>query len=148
MQNLRNEGFDSFPCKVVRTGDLMADSVKVFNLILNKNISSLDSIVLELPDNSILLTLHRQETTKPEVIKDVVKFLNKIAEGTTIIFPIHPRTRKVIEELNLNFDQNIHVIEPVGYLEMQFLLSKCKHVITDSGGLQRKLIYIVSLVCC
>jgi UDP-GlcNAc3NAcA epimerase len=138
MQNLRNEGFDSFPCKVVRTGDLMADSVSVFNKLLNKNISSLDPTTIELPDNSILLTLHRQETTKPEVIKDVVKFLNEIAKDTEIIFPIHPRTRKVIEELNITLDQNIHVIDPVGYLEMQYLLSKCKHVITDSGGLQKE----------
>ena len=123
---------------VVRTGDLMADSVSVFNSLLNENMSSLDPIVLGLPNDSILLTLHRQETTKPEVIKDVVKFLNEIAKDTEVIFPIHPRTRKVVEELKLTFHQNIHVIEPVGYFEMQYLLGKCKHVITDSGGLQKE----------
>jgi UDP-GlcNAc3NAcA epimerase len=138
IENLLNEGFDNFPCKVVKTGDLMADSVSLFKLILKNNLSSLDPVVLGLPTNSILLTIHRQETTKPEVIKDVVKFLNEIAKDKIFIFPMHPRTRSVVKELNLVFHDNIHVIEPVGYLEMQYLLSKCNHVITDSGGLQKE----------
>ncbi len=138
IENLHKEGFASFPCKLVRTGDLMADSVMVFREIIQKFPEKVNQEISQLPQHGILVTIHRQETTKPEVIGSVIEFLNRVAETQTIIFPIHPRTKKVIQEAGLKLNANVHCIDPVGYLEMQYLLTTCQHVITDSGGLQKE----------
>lgn len=138
MTNLLNEGFESFPCRIVRTGDLMADCVSVFGKMLKDENVLLKSEIPNLPKDGVLVTIHRQETTKPNILKDVVAFLNKISLDHPIIFPIHPRTQKVINSLGLKLDNRVQVIDPVGYLEMQYLLKFCLHVITDSGGLQKE----------
>lgn len=138
IKNLQEEGFEKFPCKLIRTGDLMADSVSVFCKLIDEHPEQLDKQVLQLPQNGILVTIHRQETTKIGIIEHVIEFLNQLAAEHPVIFPIHPRTRKVIRDQQLVLHKNIHCIDPVGYLDMQYLLRSCKHVITDSGGLQKE----------
>lgn len=138
LRNLINEGFDKFPCKIVRTGDLMADLVSVFKTSLPIGDSSLNSYIKDLPVNGVLLTIHRQESTQPVILREIIMFLNEVSLESEIIFPIHPRTSKILAELDLKLSDKINVIEPVGYVEMQFLLSQCDHVITDSGGLQKE----------
>src|SRR5690606_21528844 len=55
------------------------------------------------------------------------------------ILPLHPRTKNKLESYNYNFSQSsIKFIEPVGYLEMVYLLKNCDAVMTDSGGLQKE----------
>jgi UDP-N-acetylglucosamine 2-epimerase (non-hydrolysing) len=56
------------------------------------------------------------------------------AKGLPVIFPIHPRTAKIIESLNINA-ANLHIVEPLGYLEFNYLVQHAKAVITDSGGI-------------
>lgn len=138
VENLLKEGFASFDIKVVRTGDLMADSVFYFSRLVNERPDIIDSSVKALPEDGVLVTIHRQETTKPAVLSEVVGFLNDTANSHQLIFPIHPRTRKVLQDLGDEISTRIHVIEPVGYLEMQYILSRSSHVITDSGGLQKE----------
>jgi len=84
-----------------------------------------------------LLTLHRASNTDdPEVLKMILGALAKLS--TTIVFPIHPRTRKRLGEFEISVPSNVCLIEPVGYLEMLALLKDCERVLTDSGGLQKE----------
>lgn len=138
IENLQKEGFHNFPCKLVRTGDLMADSALVYTSMLEEKPSLVSSVVKKIDKPFIVCTIHRQESTQKEVLPFIVDFLNEVASEEYILFPIHPRTRKLCEEWELKFHENINIIDPVGYFDMQYLLKNCTHVITDSGGLQKE----------
>ena len=82
-------------------------------------------------------SIHRAENTDDlDRLKNIISALNIIAETTDIVMPVHPRTRKIIKEHALQ--THFRMIDPVGYLEMVYLLEKCKFVMTDSGGLQKE----------
>jgi len=66
--------------------------------------------------------------------------------GTEIIFPAHPRTRKVIRKWGIPVPPNIRMTEPMGYMTFQFMLSRSEKVITDSGALQKEA-YIAGKPC-
>lgn len=104
---------------------------------LLKKINSINDI-----DNfSILFTLHRAENVdNPVILKRILKAINSTRSGK-VLFPIHPRTRKMIEKFDLaNYVDNeiITTTEPLGYFEMLKALDKCNLVVTDSGGLQKE----------
>ena len=134
-QNLKREGFKNFDCSFYNSGDIMFDSVRFFssNLLFSKNV--VDGIYLK--ENSyIIATIHRQENTNLNSLRIIIKALNKINKSTPVIFPIHPRTKKIISDFEIKID--FKVIDPVGYLEMLQLLKFCRAVVTDSGGLQKE----------
>ncbi|MDU8884636.1 UDP-N-acetylglucosamine 2-epimerase (non-hydrolyzing) [Yeosuana sp. MJ-SS3] len=82
-----------------------------------------------------VLTLHRPSNVDEE--EQFVTLLNLITSLTKdfhIIFPAHPRTRKILETLNFNF-KNLHFISPLGYLEFNYLVKNALGVLTDSGGI-------------
>jgi UDP-GlcNAc3NAcA epimerase len=82
-----------------------------------------------------LLTIHRAETVdNKEALEEIFGAL-KIT-GKKFIFPIHPRTRKNIEEFKIVIPENVEVINPVGYKKMLSYLGSCQKVLTDSGGIQ------------
>ncbi|MFA5599024.1 MAG: UDP-N-acetylglucosamine 2-epimerase [Phenylobacterium sp.] len=85
--------------------------------------------------NWLLMTIHRQENTTVDRINHIFDECKK--SYCDIIFPIHPRTKKIIEQHNIDVPKNIKIIEPLGYFEMLDALSKCKGVITDSGGVSK-----------
>ena len=96
-----------------------------------------------------LVTVHRAENTDFENrLSEIVAGLSEM--DTDIIFPIHPRTRKKLMEFGLwegiNNLENMHIMEPVGYLEFLFLLSNAKLMITDSGGIQKEA-FLLSIPC-
>ena len=66
----------------------------------------------------------------------MVQALNTINESKPVIIPIHPRTRSIIKDNNI--EVSFQMINPVGYLEMIWLIQNCSLVITDSGGLQKE----------
>ncbi|PJE62892.1 hypothetical protein COU88_02485, partial [Candidatus Roizmanbacteria bacterium CG10_big_fil_rev_8_21_14_0_10_39_6] len=90
---------------------------------------------------SILFTLHRAENVdNPQILEKILKSINHIKTGK-IIFPIHPRTRKMIElyELNNLIDnETIITTSPLSYFDVLKILKQCDLVITDSGGLQKE----------
>jgi UDP-GlcNAc3NAcA epimerase len=93
----------------------------------------------DLPGKFILATIHRAENTdKAERLKSIFAGFEKIGKEFPIILPLHPRTRKTIETLDLKTSNSIKIIDPVGYPEMIYLLEKCMLVMTDSGGLQKE----------
>ena len=91
---------------------------------------------LELKERQyIVMTLHR-----PANVDDTSKFQKLISEignssrGMPIIFPVHPRTKKILQTMGITFKQ-IHLVEPMSYLEFNFLVERSFAVITDSGGI-------------
>lgn len=139
--NLEREGFSSFDCKVIKSGDVMQDAANIFTQFAQRP-------NVDIPDDYILCTIHRQENTDDEVkLKSILESLNLIVKDRKIILPIHPRTKNKISQYNLNslISVNLSLIEPVGYLEMLYLLKKCSLVITDSGGLQKEAFFFHKL---
>ena len=136
VENLEREGFRNFTCQIVNSGDVMHDSALFYAKLSDKQSSIIEQ--LKLTDQSFsLATLHRQENTNdPEKLKDIFNALDTLNNHTKVIMPLHPRTRKIIDELGIQ--HRFEVIDPVGYLDMIQLLKKCNLVLTDSGGLQKE----------
>lgn len=85
--------------------------------------------------NYLVLTLHRPANV--DEIKKLEQTLIKILEhsgGLPVIFPVHPRTMKILESLNLPHSQ-LHLLEPLSYLQFNYLVQHSKAVLTDSGGI-------------
>jgi UDP-GlcNAc3NAcA epimerase len=85
----------------------------------------------------VLCTIHRQENTDdPENLRTIFAALNEINREIRVVLPIHPRTRKIIGQLNIQPD--FEPIDPVGYFDILELLKNSRLVITDSGGMQKE----------
>lgn len=87
--------------------------------------------------NYIVLTLHRPNNVDDSA--NLQRLLDEIINssgGLPVVFPVHPRTRKVLgSSVNSLVSRNIHLTEPLGYLEFNYLVERAKAVITDSGGI-------------
>ena len=83
-------------------------------------------------------TVHRAENTTPEVLPGLVRGLVRLAEHYPLLWPVHPRTRRLLEDLKLPVSPRIALLPPVGYLAMLALLSGARALCTDSGGLQEE----------
>lgn len=86
-------------------------------------------------DKYFLVTLHRPANV--DIADNLARLLNMIIAGTAgfpVIFPVHPRTRKTLENENVN-DERLFQTEPLGYLEFIYLLKHARAIITDSGGI-------------
>jgi len=131
IENLKNEGYESLDCKIVKTGDVMQDGAIFYkNLAVKPNV--------EIKKDFILCTIHRAENTDDEIrLKGIFEALKEIAKEKQVILPLHPRTKKILENLKLDIN-SLTIIEPVGYLEMIWLIDNCDFVMTDSGGLQKE----------
>lgn len=90
------------------------------------------------PGELALCTVHRAENTAAEVLPDLLRGLAKVAEHHPICWPLHPRTRKMMEQLRLAVPPRIQVLPPLGYLDILALLSSARALLTDSGGLQEE----------
>ena len=91
----------------------------------------------------LLLTLHRAENTDDQSrLIDLLKYVEYFAqqEQLKIIFPIHPRTRKICNQYKIDLDA-FQLIEPLGYFDIQNLIQHARYVFTDSGGLQKEAYY-------
>ncbi|MCG3677401.1 non-hydrolyzing UDP-N-acetylglucosamine 2-epimerase [Aliarcobacter butzleri] len=131
IENLKNEGYEKLDCKIVKSGDVMQDGAMFYrNLAIKPNI--------EIKKDFILCTIHRAENTDDEYrLRSIFEALEEIAKDKQVILPLHPRTKKILENLKLDIN-NLNIIEPVGYLEMVWLIDNCDFVMTDSGGLQKE----------
>jgi UDP-GlcNAc3NAcA epimerase len=134
--NLKEEGFFNFGTKIVKTGDVMYDAALFYAQKSGKK--SLIVIDRALRTNDfVLATIHRAENTDDNIrLSSILRALNKIAEKQRVILPLHPRTKKIVQQngIVLKFD----VIDPVGYFDMLELLKNCAVVMTDSGGVQKE----------
>jgi UDP-N-acetylglucosamine 2-epimerase (non-hydrolysing) len=82
-----------------------------------------------------LLTLHRPSNVdEPEKLKTILEAIHASTHPMPVIFPVHPRTRQVLEKINLHFP-GMRLIDPQGYLEFIYLVKNAQGIITDSGGI-------------
>jgi UDP-N-acetylglucosamine 2-epimerase (non-hydrolysing) len=82
-----------------------------------------------------VLTLHRPSNVDEELqLKKLLTQITELGKDYPIIFPVHPRTKKLLDGLKLHFD-NLHYVDPLGYLEFNYLVKHAKAVLTDSGGI-------------
>jgi UDP-N-acetylglucosamine 2-epimerase (non-hydrolysing) len=85
--------------------------------------------------NYIVLTLHRPANVDGEYkLKELLEEIEKQSRGLNIVFPVHPRTAKKLTEIGFT-SPNMHFVEPLSYLEFNYLVDKAKCIITDSGGI-------------
>ena len=139
IENLKNEGFERMNCKVVKTGDVMLDGA-----IFYKKLAIKPSFKIE--ENFVLCTIHRAENTDSAAnLKCIFDALGEISKEVQVILPLHPRTKKVIESHNIKIS-NLTIVDPLGYLEMVWLIDNCNIILTDSGGLQKEA-YFFSKQC-
>lgn len=137
VQNLLKEGISEK--KIFFVGNVMIDSLlrlrerAEISMILKR--LNLDS------DQYAVLTLHRPSNVDiKEVFDEILAALEEIQKEIKIVFPIHPRSKKMIEEFGwegrVNGLKNLVLSEPIGYLDFLKLVSNSKFVMTDSGGIQ------------
>ncbi|PKN51542.1 MAG: UDP-N-acetylglucosamine 2-epimerase (non-hydrolyzing) [Deltaproteobacteria bacterium HGW-Deltaproteobacteria-13] len=85
------------------------------------------------------MTLHRPSNVDDKnTFLGIAGALNEIAKELIILFPVHPRTKKMMEQFNIHFSDNIKLLPPLGFKESLFLWKDAKIVLTDSGGLQEE----------
>jgi UDP-GlcNAc3NAcA epimerase len=110
-------------------GDVMADALRIFApLARGRGPAAAEPYVA--------LTIHRQANTEPERLRAIVTALAKT--DAAFVFPVHPRTRHVLDEAGIALPENVQAIEPLGFLEMLDLTAGARSVVTDSGGLQKE----------
>ncbi len=111
-------------------GDVMADATRIFLPIACERAPAATE------EPYVVLTLHREANTEPERLRGLVAAVN--AAPWPFVFPVHPRTRAVLDAHGIELGPGIRAIEPLGYLEMLALVAGAARVVTDSGGLQKE----------
>jgi len=134
MDNLKKENIKE---GVYFTGDIMYDLFLKMKPYFDETI--INKFYLE-ENKYVVTTIHRDfNTDNKSNLKAILKELDEISKEIKVVFPIHPRTKKRIEEFDLKqYTKNILMIEPLDYLSMMGLVQKSLFVITDSGGLQKE----------
>lgn len=141
VQQLAAEGINH---QVNWVGDVMLDA-----FMLTLPIARRKSTILELMQLSAqkyaLVTIHRAANTDNHLrLAGIVDALNQAP--IPVVFPAHPRTRNALESSQLTFNDNVRIIEPVGYLDMLVLEENAGIIATDSGGVQREA-YFLQVPC-
>ena len=140
--NLALEGY--LPKDIFITGNSVVDTC-FRNLKIAENSSTIiDDLNLDNLNNIITFTMHRAENVDDKQrLQSIIGALMELKDFN-IIFPIHPRTKKTLENFGLykKFESlpHIHITKPIGYLDFLVLISKSIIILTDSGGLQEEAI--------
>ena len=123
---------------VINTGDVMYDVLLYAGELAERKSTALERLGLSVK-SYYLMTLHRAESTdSPDRLEELMNFVSRVSGGKTVIFPMHPRTRKLYEAAKLKFADNIRIIEPVSYFDMVLLMKNSLLILTDSGGMQKE----------
>ena len=151
VENLKAEGITK---RVHLVGDVMVDAVLFYIDLARQRYTNIKNIELVdlfstkpiAPNVWQLATIHRAENTDDaSKIKEILTALE--ASDTPTIFPVHPRIKQAVQELNTKHSfKNISFVKPVSYLPMLYLVAEAKRVITDSGGLQKEC-YVLDTPC-
>lgn len=130
-KNLKNSGVSD--SKIVFVGNTMIDTL-LKQLRNFKKPTFYDTLNLE-NKKYFVLTLHRPANVdEPQKLKELMSEIIENTNDCPLIFPIHPRTAKNIRDLNIQ-NENLYLVEPLGYLEFNYLVKNAFAVITDSGGI-------------
>jgi UDP-N-acetylglucosamine 2-epimerase (non-hydrolysing) len=121
-------------------GHVMIDNLLYQLQKLNTNHFSFEQRELkERLGTYIFMTLHRPSNVDDkETLGDITRVLGSVANEVPIIFPVHPRTSKMLDQFGIEVSKNIYRLPPLGFLESLYLWKDAVLVITDSGGLQEE----------
>lgn len=130
-ENLRKSGIESN--RIFFVGNTMIDTLlKNEPRFIPPQIWEVASLTMK---NYFVLTLHRPANVDDGLnLKELMNEIITSAQGLPIIFPVHPRTAKNLKEVGV-VANNLHLVEPLSYLEFNYLVKHAKAVITDSGGI-------------
>jgi UDP-GlcNAc3NAcA epimerase len=137
-ENLRLEGVPGE--RIIPVGDVMFDVAHHYG----ERVDAVGRVLAELeiePHEYVLATIHRAENTDhPERLTAIVDALELTARALPVIWPMHPRTRGILEQSGRLgcLAKGVHVLEPVSYLDMVQLEKFAKVIATDSGGVQKE----------
>lgn len=141
--NLKNEGIDG--SKVFLVGDVMIDSLIIYKG--KAGASRIKDVLGVRKGGYTLVTLHRPSNVDDhENLTKILSIFQGIEKCGKIVFPIHPRTRKHIEEFGLadkfRAVGGLMLVDPLGYLDFLNLMMNAKLLLTDSGGIQEETTYL------
>ena len=143
LTNLKNDGIEEN--KILFSGNTMIDTLVAFTKQID-----MSPILKELNINSspyILMTMHRPATVDNELeLKKLMELIQYVSENYKIVFPIHPRTLKKLEEFGLKntfiSNKNLILTEPLDYFAFQKLIKHSRFILTDSGGIQEESTFV------
>jgi UDP-GlcNAc3NAcA epimerase len=136
--NLRREGVPE--ASIIAVGDVMYDVA----LLHGSKVHAEERVLARLglaPKSYVLATVHRAENTdSPQRLVTIVDAFRKVAKSMPVVWPVHPRTRQTLEKMGMSVfaEGQLHLIEPVGYLDMVQLERFATVIATDSGGVQKE----------
>ena len=137
-ENLQKEGIPAE--KIHFVGNTMIDSLHYYLPKVDRQ--TIQSQLGVKPGNYILITLHRPSNVdQDEVFRGLFDTLEQIQEKIPVVFPMHPRTRKMLSEFGMSRYlklPNLIITEPLGYHDFMKLQKDAKLVLTDSGGIQEE----------
>ena len=138
--NLGAEGFPLGGCRVIQCGDVMLDAALMFR----ERAKRPAGLETSLADGFFAATVHRAgNTDHPERLAGIMAALGNLALERPVILPLHPRTRKILAASGYDLSTTpITIIDPVGYLNMLWLLDHCALLVTDGGGLQKEAYFL------
>ena len=143
VNNLVREGVTT---GVHMVGDVMVDALEYNKKIAEEKSGIIEQLVLE-SEKYLVVTVHRPSNTESkENLSNIIDALNEI--NKIIVFPMHPRTEKCMQEYDLleRISSNVKLISPVGYLDMLRLMTCAEKILTDSGGMQKEA-YMLGVPC-
>lgn len=136
-ENLRREGITA---GVHRVGDVMYDCLLFYQPLSRQRAPALLAELKLQPRSYCLATVHRAGNTDDRRrLLDIFTALDQVSrQGAEVILPLHPRTRKILTELDFRAGGNLRIIPPLSYLEMIALEEGARIILTDSGGIQKE----------
>ena len=138
IENLRAEGIADERMHFV--GNTMIDSlVAMEGRFRNINAAAAKGLT---QNDYLLVTLHRPALVDGPMLADVVARLDDVSRELPVLFPVHPRTRKMMDSMGLEPAPAVRLTEPVSYLEFLSLETDARAVLTDSGGVQEETTYL------
>ena len=135
--NLEREGINK--SKIYFVGNVMIDTL--IRILPKSKIPNIEG----LSKDYILVTLHRPSNVDhPKVLLKIINTLKEIGKSVQVLFPVHPRTRKMLRDYNIDLSDkdNMKILDPIGYLDFIGLMKHSLLVITDSGGIQEETTYL------
>lgn len=135
-EHLKREGVD--PKRISLVGNIMIDAYCLLQpKIQERNLASTLNLK---PKQYVVLTLHRPSNV--DDVADLQNIIDKLREiDLPIIFTVHPRTKPALDKIQ-NLPKNLHLIEPLSYIDFMSLVVDCAYVISDSGGVQEETTYL------
>ncbi len=143
VENLLREGVS--PDKIHMVGNIMIDSLEMLRSRIEQA-GACKSYGLREGEYGVV-TMHRPANVdNPVLLEQICRVLTEVSETLPLVFPIHPRTRKKMEEQgllgSLESGKRVYLPEPVNYIAFMNLVMNCRLVITDSGGIQEETSYL------